>query len=57
MSEVLIKKEKEVELSRLKYSLLEYELRILKKEEEITRLKKDLEKVKTTLKQKEKENE
>lgn len=57
MSEVLIKKEKEVELSRLKYSLLEYELRILKKEEEITRLKKDLEKVKTILKEKEKENE
>ncbi len=52
MSNELREKEKEVEISKLKYSVLEYELRLLKKMEEVERIKVDLEKTKDRLKNK-----
>ena len=49
MSNGLLEKEKQVELSRLAHTVLEYELKILKKEEELLRIKEDLETIKNKL--------
>lgn len=52
MSNALLEKEKQVEISRLEYSVLEYELKYMKKQDELRRLEIDLEKVKDRLKTK-----
>jgi hypothetical protein len=52
MSNDLKEKEKQVEISRLEHSVLEYELKILKKYEEIDRLNIDLSKSRDRLKAK-----
>lgn len=52
----LLEKEKQVEISRLEHSVLEYELKLLKKLEEVERVKVDLEKTKQRLKTKKEGN-
>lgn len=46
-------KEKEVEISRIKHSILEAELKKIKKEEEITRIEENIEKFRELLATKE----
>lgn len=53
MSNSLLEKEREVELSRVRHNILEHELRVIKKQEELKRLEADLEKLKNTLTKKE----
>ena len=52
MSNLLLEKEKQVEISRLEHSVLEYELKLLRKKEELKRIEEDLEKTKQRLKAK-----
>ena len=53
LNEELLEKEAQVELSRLKHAVLEYELRLIKKLDEVERIKIDLEKSKQRLEEKE----
>jgi hypothetical protein len=53
LKEDLLEKERQVEVSRLKHAILEYELKLIKKLDEVERVKIDLEKAKKRLEEKE----
>ena len=48
----LLEKEKEVEISRIKHSIIEAELKVLKKEQEIETVKKSIDRYKKLLEEK-----
>ena len=51
-NDVLIAKEKELAISRLKHSILEQEVKLLKKLEEVDRIKENIKSAKDTLNKK-----
>ena len=57
MPESIKQKEKQVELSRLKHTILEKELKLMRKLDEVERIKQEIENTKNTLNTKEGKDE